>query len=109
MEEDYKILTTPGNIAFYKSCEITELFLQRKTDKAIFNFFTLAVFEEKLFDKFNHLFLCKPIRISREWNLCIQRYWLSTEEAGQNYIELKDRNKWNFQGNCDSQFPILKC
>ena len=43
---DFKTLSASGNIAFYNSCEVTEIFLYRKSDKAIFNFFTLAVFEE---------------------------------------------------------------
>ncbi len=59
---DYNILTTDGNIAFYKSCEVTELFLCRKKDKTIFNLFTLVVFEERPFTKTNEIFLSdKPI------------------------------------------------
>lgn len=105
---DFKILTTDGTIAFYKSCEVTELFLHRKKDKAIFNFFTIAVLEEKLFVKTNQQFLSKLIPINDEYSLGIQRYWLTKDETEKNYITLKTHDKWNFNGKSTSQFPKLK-
>lgn len=105
---DYKILTTDGNVAFYKSCEVTELFLLRKKDESIFNFFTIAVLEEKSFDKTNLQFLGKLIPINDEYSLGIRRYWLSKEEAETNFEALKAQNKWNFNNESSSQFPQLK-
>lgn len=107
-QEEYDILIADGNIAFYNSCEVTELFLNRKRDNAIFNFYTLVVYEEIPFNKTNHKFLCKPIRINNDYNLGIQRYWLSLQEAENNSLTLKNRNKWLFKGSPYSQFPQMK-
>ncbi len=106
---DYNILTTDGNIAFYKSCEVTELFLCRKKDKAIFNFFTIAAFEEKPFTATNETFLSsKPIKVNDEYSIGIKRFWLSMQEADNSYQILKTRNKWKPNGASSSQFPQLK-
>lgn len=106
---DYNILTTDGNIAFYNSCEVTELFLCRKKDKAIFNFFTVAVFEEQLFTNTNETFLTnKPIKVNDEYSIGIERFWLSMPDALNNYQILKAQNKWKANGLSSSQFPQLK-
>ncbi len=105
---DYSQLTTAGNIAFYESCEVTELFLCRKSDKVIFNFFTLATLEEQPFSNTEHQFLCKPIKINEEYTLGIQRYKFSTQDAERNFIELKENNKWSFNEKNSSIFPKLK-
>ncbi|MDE3182839.1 MAG: hypothetical protein KGM16_05415 [Bacteroidota bacterium] len=106
---DYNILTTDGNIAFYKSCEVTELFLYRKADNAIFNFFTIAVFEEKPFTATNETFLSnKPIKVNDEYSIGIKRFWLSMQDADNNFQILKTQNKWKTDGSNASQFPQLK-
>lgn len=106
---DYNILTSDGNIAFYKSCEVTELFLCRKKDKAIFNFFTIASFEEKLFTATNETFLTsKPIKVNDAYSIGLRRFWLSMQDADNSYQILKTHNKWNPSGTSSSQFPQLK-
>jgi hypothetical protein len=105
---DIKILSKTGNIAFYNSCEVTEIFLCRKSDKAIFNFFTLVVFEEKLYNGLNHAFLGDRIPINDDLSLGIQRYWLMTTEAETKFDTLRTQNKWSSDGTNFSQFPQLK-
>jgi len=105
---DFKILTTTGNIAFYESCEVTEIFLCRKSDRAIFNFFTIAVFEEKPYDGYNQTFLGKRISINDDFSLGVQQYWLTIAEAKTKFNILKDQNKWSADGTNFSQFPQLK-
>ena len=78
---DFKILTLSGNIAFYNSCEVTEIFLCRKSDKPIFNFFTIAVFEEKYYNGLNQSFLGDRISVSDDFRIGIQRYRLTVAEA----------------------------
>ncbi|HEX8331147.1 MAG TPA: VPA1262 family N-terminal domain-containing protein [Segetibacter sp.] len=107
--EDFDILTTDGNIAFYKSCEVTELFLHRKKDKATFNFFTLVVYEEKPFHNSQEQYLSKkPIRIDDEYTLGLKRFWLSLEDSKKTFHALKNDNKWNSNGNDTSQFPDVR-
>lgn len=105
---DFKILSTSGNIAFYNSCEVTEIYLCRKCDNAIFNFFTIAVLEEKSYNGFNKTFLGKRISINDDFSLGIQRYWLTTAEAKTKFDTLKSQNKWSADGTIYSQFPQLK-
>jgi hypothetical protein len=104
---DFKILTENGNIGFYQSCEITELFLTRKKDNTTLNFYTIAVFEEKPFVGRNQQFLCRPISVNKDYNLGIQRYWLSLDEVEQNYETLKTKGKWLYEGKSISIFPKL--
>lgn len=105
---DFTTLTTTGNIAFYESCEVTEIFLCRKRDKAIFNFFTIAVLEEKPYNGFNRTFLGKRISIDDDYTIGIQRYWLTTAEAKTKFDTLKSKNQWSADGTNFSQFPKLK-
>lgn len=106
---DYNTLTENGTIAFYESCEITELFLIRKKGNAIFNFFTIVVFEEKPFEKSNEIFLSdKPIKVNDEYALGMKRLYLSMEQAKQAFCTLKTENKWDVNGSSSSKFPILK-
>lgn len=46
IKRDFEILTHRGNIAFYNSAEITNIFLSQKSGNPI-NIFSLVVFEEK--------------------------------------------------------------
>jgi hypothetical protein len=105
---DFTTLTTTGNIAFYNSCEVTEIFLCRKSDKTIFNFFTLSVFEEKPYSGFNKFFLGSRIPVNKDYSIGIQRYWLTITEAETKFDTLKTRNKWSANGTNFSQFPQLK-
>ena len=104
---DFKTLIKNGNVGFYQSCEITELFLTRKKDKTTFNFYTIAVFEEKPFTERKQQFLCKPIPVNKDFNIGIQRYWLSLTEAEQNYKTLRTKGKWLYEGKSISNFPKL--
>lgn len=105
---DFTTLTTIGNIGFYNSCEITELFLHRRSDNAVFNFYTLAVFEEKPYNGLNKEFLCNRIVINNDYNLGIQRYWFTVAEAKSKFETLKAENKWSADGINFSKFPKLK-
>ncbi len=105
---DFKILTTTGNIAFYESCEVTEIFLHRKSDNAVFNFFTLAVFEEKPYNGLNKNFLGNRIAVNDDYNLGIQRYCFTVAETITKFDTLRTKNKWSADGINFSQFPQLK-
>ena len=109
MNKDFDILTKQGNIAFYQSCEITEIFLLRKKDNSIFNFFTIAVFEEKNFESKNQRFLTdKLIPIDKEFSLGILQYRSSIEEIKNKFDCLKDKNQWSSDDSNILHFPKLK-
>lgn len=109
MSEDFDILIQQGNIAFYQSCEITEIFLYRKQDKLAFNFFTIVVFEEKLFEgKEQKNLTCKLIPIDGDHSLGIGRYRLSMEEITTKFRCLKNKNQWSHDDLSVLHFPQLR-
>lgn len=105
---DFTTLTTAGNIGFYNSCEVTEIFLHRISDNAVFNFFTLAVFEEKPYNGLNKNFLGNRIAVNYDYNLGIQRYWFTVADTKTKFDTLRTKNKWSADGNNFSLFPQLK-
>lgn len=46
IKDDFELLLKKGNIAFYNSAEITNIFLTQESDNPI-NVYSLVVFEEK--------------------------------------------------------------
>lgn len=106
---DLNALLEHGNTGFYQSCEVTQLFISQKTDKAILNFFIIAVFEDKPFLARNHQFLTagKGIKIDDNHKLCIQRYWLSIDEAKSVFLKLQTDNKWQFENDETLQIEPL--
>jgi hypothetical protein len=95
-ESDFKILTENGSIGFYQSCEITQFFVQEKESKSVINFFILASFEDNPFINRNHSFLTskKGIKINDSFNLGIQRYYLSMDEARETFNCTSPLNNW---------------
>jgi len=109
MNEDFNTLIEQGNIGFYQSCEVTEIFLFQKQEKLVFNLFSIAVFEEKPFEGKNQQFLTdKLIPIDNKYSVGIKRYWLSMEEITTNFRYLKDKNQWNSDESNVLHFPQLK-
>ncbi len=105
---DFTVLSTAGNIGFYNSCEVTELFLFNKRNKTIFNFFTIVVFEEKPYDGFNQNYLGNRIVIDDNHSLGIKRYWLTIPEVKTKFDILRTKNKWSSDGKNFLQFPPLR-
>jgi hypothetical protein len=109
-ETDFEILTENGNTGFYQSCEITQFFLQEKESKEVTNFFILASFEDKPFATRNHKFLTskKGLKINDIYNLGIQRYYLSKDEAKEIFYTLNKDNQWNYEGDSSLKLGKLK-
>lgn len=99
--EDFDLLSTRGNIAFYNSCEITELFLVKKTkvdDRSkneIINFFTICVLEENsLIVKKESFLTPQLLSIDKEYSLGIKQYRVSIDEVKDIYFHLVNNKKW---------------
>jgi hypothetical protein len=106
-QQDYDTLTLPGNIAYYGSCEVTQLFLLDKQKKT-YNAFILACFEEKPFTATNQHFLTpKPLKLSDTLSLGLQRYWLSLPQAAAVFTRLQQATEWDFNGNASLKLPVL--
>lgn len=109
MRNKFNLFSAPGNLGFYNSCEITQLFLHRKSDAKNIHLFILVCFEAKPFSGLNHKFLTnKPILINTEYSLCIQRYNVNLETISVNFKNLSEKNEWNYEGNANLVLPVFK-
>lgn len=87
---EYALLTQPGNLGFYKSCEVTTVFMINKASKQTFNYFSIFVFHEGKALKENIEYLTeKPLRVSDEYILGICRYYLTMEEAYESFNKIR--------------------
>ena len=105
---DYELLTNQGTIGYYQSCEVTEIFLCRKADKVVFNFYTIAVFEERPYTEPNKRFVGERIPISKEFSLGIQQYRLCLTDAAKRFADLENNKKWCGDGISYTAYPMLK-
>lgn len=107
--DDYDLLIYEGNIGFYKSCEVTEIFLEN-IKKEKLEFFTLAVFEEKSFEENEVKCLAKDIPIKEGYTLNIHQYLLSLDHIKENFDKLKNDNIWisNDENKFTQDFSKLK-
>lgn len=95
VNRDFETLTKTGNIGFYESCEITEIFVHDKENKNNFNLFTLCVFEEIPYTDNNEEYITeKLIKIDTNYKFGIKRYSLSVEKIKEKFDDLMDKNEW---------------
>lgn len=109
IQADYTTLATSGNIAFYESCEVTQLFLWDKKQQKVYNLFILVSFEEKPYAATNKHFLTKEkIKVTNTFEIGIQRYWLTLSEAATTFNTLLHTNKWDCKGDDSLIVPELR-
>lgn len=78
--DDYRILAQPGNIGFYNSCEITQLFLHDKNSKTNTNLFILAVKVQVA--KNSDLYGCVPgAGVWLKFGTCMVIYYKSQQKG----------------------------
>lgn len=108
--EDFDLLIKEGNIGFYDSCEITEIFMfPKENNKNIFNLFTLVTFEEKPFERTDEKFITDNL-IDFEYNfnekkliykIGIKQYSLNLESIQKIFYKLKEEGIW-----CSNNQPL---
>lgn len=106
--KDYKLLTTPGIIGYYQSCEVTEIFLYRKRDNTVSNFYTIVVFEEMPYTDTNKKFIGQKISINKDFHIGIQQYRLCLAEVKKKFSDLKNNHRWSDDGISYITYPQLK-
>lgn len=107
---DFELLTKKGNIAFFQSCEVTQIFIHERGVNKPVNLYTLITFEEKPFHSRNESFLTKKneIRIDADKSIGIIRYWLSIKDIIITYKKIKDENVWVLNEDFEIPLPELK-
>lgn len=98
-QQDLDLLIKEGNLGFYKSCEITTIFLFDRETKTAMNFYTIGVFEELeigITETTEHL-TEKPIDINKRYSLGIIRYRRTIEDINKKINLLLEENKWTYK------------
>ena len=99
--DDFALLLSAGNIAFYKACEVTQVFLYRKADKKVINYFTLFCFDEiDSIDTKPKRLLSNLEKIDADYTLGIIQKRISIDTAKQTFEGIQT-GKLNFDGQCD--------
>lgn len=99
MKSDFDILIKPGNVGFYQSCEVTELFLIQNGQLLPVNFFTIVSFEERPFISKNDTYLTPQLlKVDKNYKLGIKRYCLTISEATEAFNNLQAGLEWKVGG-----------
>lgn len=99
--DDFTLLLTAGNVAFYNACEVTQAFLYRKVDKKVINYFTLFCFDEiDCIDASPKYLLSKTERIDEDCALGIIQKRISIDDAKQAFEDIQ-KGKLNFDELCE--------
>jgi len=98
-KNDYEEVVTKGNLGFYQSCEITQIFLHNNKERSNYNIYTLVSFEELPFQDSNHKFLGGRLSLDKDHLISIHRYRLSLIETQNTFNILAEKNVWDFKGD----------
>ncbi|WP_053588451.1 VPA1262 family N-terminal domain-containing protein [Bacillus sp. FJAT-22090] len=99
MDIDFESLVSEGTLGFYKSCEVTTIFIFDKNSKKTFNFYTLINFEEKEFCGTNKKILNeRPLDLTSNLILGIIQYNLNLLDIKKLYYSLLEVNDWELEG-----------
>lgn len=97
--KDFELLLKEGNIAFYKGCELSHIFIFDKEEKKAINYFTLFSFDElSSIDKTPN-YLSKQLDINDRYFCGIQRKRISIENAQNCFINIQ-KGILNFDEEC---------
>lgn len=109
--DQYNKLEKNGNIGFYKSCEVTEIYLKLNQNDETVNFFTLAVLEEKPFENNMANMILEESPINKDYNLNIKQYHLSLKDSKENFRILLNEGIWNsnYDPISSEDFSELRC
>ncbi|MGE8423588.1 MAG: hypothetical protein ACN6PI_12210, partial [Sphingobacterium siyangense] len=91
--EEFDILSSPGNIGFYQSCDVTEIYLI--TTPEVTNIFTLVVFQDKCRTQKKKKFIGEMIKFDNSSKVGIIQYELTIPEIRARYEELSNSKRWD--------------
>lgn len=97
-DSTFQLLTTPGILGFYTTCEVTTIFLLHKKSKKAYNYFSLFCFEENLFaHELSYYLTERLIPINKDYSLGICRNYLSVSESLEIYTRLSESTHHNIK------------
>lgn len=99
LDIDFETLVSEGTLGFYRSCEVTTIFIFDKNSKKTFNYYTLVNFEEIDFVNTNKKILNeRPLKLNENLILGIIQYNLSLKDVKSVYYSLLKANEFVFEG-----------
>ena len=108
--EEYNLLVSQGNIGFYKSCEVIEMYLYDKNTGKDYNLFTILVFKENYHTPIKDV-TPQLIKITDNIKLGIKQYILTMNMVQKNYKNLI-KGKWisnhDFNDISNTDYTFLK-
>ena len=101
--EDFDLLSQNDTIAFYESCEMTQIFLYDQENKSVQNYYTLFVFEETVPKDTKDKYLFPKLqKIDNKFKFGVIQKRISIEEAKEQFKNIQQNNKIIFnKDNCD--------
>lgn len=99
LDIDFETLVAEGTLGFYRSCEVTTIFIFDKNSKKTFNYYTLVNFEEIDFVNTNKKILNeRPLNLNENLIMGIIQYNLSLKDVKAVYYSLLKANEFVFEG-----------
>lgn len=89
---EFDLLVSKGNVGFYKSCEVIEMYVYDNKTGNDYNLFTIHVFKENYHTP-NKDVTPKLIEVKGDFKIGIKQYPLTIEMAKKNYMKLLE-GKW---------------
>lgn len=88
---DFNFLMQSGNIAFYKSVELTQVFIFDKKNKVTKNFFTLFTFSEEDYTQTKEEYLTdKPIQLNKNYSFGIVQFNLTINDTKKIFRDIQN-------------------
>ena len=107
---EFDLLVSKGNIGFYKSCEVIEMYVYDNKTGNDYNLFTIHVFKEN-YHTSNIDVTSELIDVKEDFKIGIKKYPLTIEMAKKNYMKLTE-GKWlsthNPQDISNTDYSTLK-
>jgi hypothetical protein len=100
---DFDLLLQDDKIAFYESCEMTQIFLYEQENKSVQNYYTLFVFEETAPKDTKDKYLFPKLqKIDKNFKFGVIQKRISIEEAKEQFKNIQQNKKIIFnKDNCD--------
>lgn len=99
---DFDLLLQNDKIAFYESCEMTQIFLYEQENKSVQNYYTLFVFEEIAPKDSKDKYLFPELqKIDKKFKFGVLQKRISIEDAKEQFKNIQQQNKIIFNNeNC---------
>ena len=106
--QDFDLLVSPGTLGFYRSCEITTVFIKDKSGGSVRNVYTICVFEETKLKQTSPRFLTpKLFSLNKKSSMGIIQHYESLRNSRLKCLNLVNFGIWKYE-DTTLELPSLK-